>query len=107
MSEILCCTELKPYKPKRVDHELKFSDFMKWTKSSAPIAPATVPDATALPPDASAYVIQVVRQKNFGALEWKRYFRSVIASGVASFIEIAEQDIIEANFEKLNTYVAR
>ncbi|KAL2073709.1 hypothetical protein VTL71DRAFT_11035 [Oculimacula yallundae] len=105
MSGIFCCSSFKPYRPKQLDHESKFSAFMKWSNSSAvatSINPSK-PVTTLL--NSSAYVVQVVRQKNFGALEWKRYFAVVANSGVvADFNEISGQDIIDANFEKLNSY---
>ncbi|PVH81612.1 hypothetical protein DL98DRAFT_354525, partial [Cadophora sp. DSE1049] len=105
MSEIFCCPSLKPYKPKNVDHEPKFSTFMKWASIPASTTSNTVSDTAVPLLDSSTYVVQIVRQKNFGALEWKRYFKSVGASGAkGDFLEITEQDIIDANFEKLNSY---
>lgn len=52
----------------------------------------------------SANVVQVVRQVNFGSLESKRYFVSTPSSaGSVSFREITENDLIQANYEKLNS----
>lgn len=46
--------------------------------------------------------IQVVKQVNFGPLESKRYFFQV-KNG--EFVEVTEQWLVNANFQKLNTYV--
>lgn len=55
--------------------------------------------------DGSEYVVQLIRQQNFGPLESKRYFAS--GSSFGEFMEISEKDIVEANFEKLNSWVLR
>jgi hypothetical protein len=47
------------------------------------------------------FAIQLVRQVNFGPLEAKRYFVPQ-AGQDAGFVEVPEQALIEANFEKLN-----
>ncbi|OBT57455.1 hypothetical protein VE04_02296 [Pseudogymnoascus sp. 24MN13] len=52
--------------------------------------------------DSSTYAIQVVRQVNYGPLESKRYFVSGDGGRGTNFCEITEEDLIEANFEKLN-----
>lgn len=49
------------------------------------------------------FVIQVVRQINFGAIESKRYF--IVDESNDTFLEITEADLIEANYEKLNASV--
>ncbi|RDI86363.1 hypothetical protein Vi05172_g3445 [Venturia inaequalis] len=48
------------------------------------------------------FVIQLVRQINFGAIESKRYF--LIDETNDTFLEVTEADLIEANYEKLNAY---
>lgn len=49
------------------------------------------------------YVIQLVKQVNYGALESKRYFVAIEAEDAEQpFIEATEADLIEANFQKLN-----
>lgn len=50
------------------------------------------------------FAIQLVQQVNYGPLESKRYFVPV-EGNEAEFIEIREQDLIQANFQKLNAYV--
>lgn len=51
-----------------------------------------------------AFIVQFVRQVNFGRLETKRYFMPV--EQVANeFVEIMEDDLLRANFQKLNSYV--
>ena len=50
----------------------------------------------------SPYAVQLVRQVNYGPLEFKRYF--VPAKGKEDeFIEVNEGELIAANFQKLNT----
>ncbi|KIH86489.1 hypothetical protein SPBR_08737 [Sporothrix brasiliensis 5110] len=51
----------------------------------------------------STFVIQLVKQVNYGALESKRYFMPAEGDST-EFVEITEQALIQANFQKLNTY---
>ena len=76
-------------------HEPKFREFISWgayPKDSA------VGELTSTPTD-NVFVIQVVRQVNYGPLESKRYF---LRTGLNEFVEVDEQWLINANFEKLN-----
>ena len=95
MSSIFCCTNIQPYKSQILAHEPKFREFISWgayPKDSA------VGELTSTPTD-NVFVIQVVRQVNFGPLESKRYF---LRTGLNEFVEVDEQWLINANFEKLN-----
>lgn len=56
-------------------------------------------DLVALKPP---YSIQLVRQVNYGPLESKRYFIPVEGSE-NEFAEVVEDDLIQANFKKLNS----
>lgn len=47
------------------------------------------------------FAVQLVRQVNYGPLESKRYFVPN-GSNDGGFIEISEDDLIQANFQKLN-----
>ncbi|KAK8055651.1 hypothetical protein PG993_000878 [Apiospora rasikravindrae] len=49
------------------------------------------------------FAVQLVRQVNYGPLESKRYFAPSSAS-LSEFVEVAEDDLIQANFQKLNSY---
>jgi hypothetical protein len=50
----------------------------------------------------SCFVVQLVRQVNYGPLESKRFF--VKTSGAAvDFSEVTEQDLITANYQKVNS----
>lgn len=51
-----------------------------------------------------SYAVQLVRQVNFGLLESKRYFNPQNTSE-GQYLEVSEQDLIQANFKKLNTLV--
>ena len=48
------------------------------------------------------YAIQLVQQINYGPLESKRYFIPVKAND-DEFTEVVEDDLIHANFQKLNS----
>ena len=50
------------------------------------------------------YVVQVVRQVNYGPLESKRYFAPLEGED-GTFIEVSEDALIQANFQKLNSSV--
>ncbi|KAK8088429.1 MFS multidrug transporter [Apiospora hydei] len=56
-----------------------------------------------LPTGVPPFAIQLVRQVNYGSLESKRYFAPTSASP-SEFVEVAEDDLIQANFQKLNSY---
>ncbi|KAG4442608.1 hypothetical protein IFR05_001938 [Cadophora sp. M221] len=104
MSNIFCCSSIKPYRPRQLDHESKFSAFMKWTSSQSSTASIGASEHQSPSLEKSTYVVQVVRQINFGALEGKRYFE-LGDSGVAEgFVEVTERQLIDANFQKLNSY---
>lgn len=95
MSSIFCCSSIQPYKSRTLTHEPKFRAFMSWAPFPRTSNIGTAPDA-----NSGTLAIQVVRQINFGALESKRYFASCDGE---EFIEVAEQWLIDANYEKLNT----
>ena len=48
------------------------------------------------------YAVQFVQQVNYGSLESKRYFIPDENSS-GDFAEITEQDLIKANYKKLNS----
>jgi len=101
MSSIFCCPNPQAYKNRTLSHEPKFRTFMTWANypKESSIAPAdTAPDVNTV-----TLAIQVVKQVNYGPLESKRYF----AQTADGFVEVNEQWLVGANFEKLNTYVIR
>jgi hypothetical protein len=98
MSSLFCCSGIRPFKSIRTSHDLKFHTFTTWAsfpRSSTVTTPA--PDA---PPTASLFVVQLVRQVNYGPLESKRYF---VMDADESFVEVTEQWLIENNLQKLNS----
>lgn len=100
MPSIFCCSNIQPYKNRTLSHEPKFRAFMTWAefpKESIVTSNEVVPDATNV-----TIATQVVKQVNFGPLESKRYFAQV-KNG--KFVEATEQWLVNANFQKLNTYV--
>jgi hypothetical protein len=50
------------------------------------------------------FVVQLVRQVNYGPLESTRYFAKLDQQG-EPFTEVTEKELIDANFKKLNSYV--
>lgn len=99
MAELFCCQAIKPYRPLRLDHEGKFDRFMQWAKHAS-----SDPSDSFLLNSNMEYAVQLVKQVNFGPKESTRYFAP--AKGDSGFIEITENDLLEANFEKLNSYVS-
>ncbi|KAI1767154.1 hypothetical protein GGR53DRAFT_527361 [Hypoxylon sp. FL1150] len=109
MSPLFCCGSIQPFKPGYLSHETKFSTFMGWAgfPKESSLAAASDEDnrngRTALTVLEPKYVVQLVRQVNYGPLESTRYFALVDGQDEA-FIEVTERDLIEANFQKLNSY---
>lgn len=99
MASLFCCSSIQPYRPQRLDHEPKFTSFMSWAKSHPGEASSS---ESGLSDENPLYAVQLVRQVNFGALESKRYF--VPLSGQSdSYKEVSEKDLIQNNFQKLNS----
>lgn len=103
MSSLFCCSSIEGYRPQYLQHEDKFTTFMRW--AGYPKTSSTKIDggATDLDTLGTAYVVQLVQQVNYGPLESRRYFAFVRDSG--EFIEVVEDDLVKANFQKLNSYV--
>lgn len=98
MAELFCCLAIKPYRPQRLDHEAKFDRFMQWAKHAS-----SVPSDSFHINSNLEYAVQLVKQVNFGPQESIRYFAP--ANSDSGFIEITENNLLEANFEKLNSCV--
>jgi len=102
---IFCCGSISPYRPRPLDHEAKFTTFTGWAQRQESSPPPPSPDNDSTPTVQSApFAIQLVRQVNYGPQESVRYF--VPASGDrgnSDFVEVTESDLIEGNFEKLNS----
>ena len=103
-SPLFCCASIEPYRPQRLDHEPKFTQFLTWAAfpREASIEPSLANPDDDWTRDCPPFAVQLVKQVNFGALESKRYF---IPNHPVDFIEVPEKKLIEANFQKLNTYV--
>lgn len=104
MSALLCCESLRPYKVLRTDHEVRFTQFMAWANDGQPIVieETSKIDSSIRTP---LYAIQLVRQVNYGPLESKRYFVN-FADRTHSYVEVAEDFLIQCNFQKVNSYGA-
>jgi hypothetical protein len=101
MSVLFCCSSISPYRPRLLEHEAKFRAFMSWAslhKSSVAIG-----DGSASTVNCASYAVQLVRQVNYGPQESIRYF--VPSKDSSDFTETTEDNLIESNFEKLNSYL--
>ncbi|KAI4651546.1 uncharacterized protein J4E79_009026 [Alternaria viburni] len=99
MSSIFCCANTQGYRNRILSHEPKFKTFMAWAtypKESDIMSSDTAPSATDI-----TFAIQVVKQTNYGPLDSKRYF---VTGSDGAFVEVTEQWLVDANFEKLNTF---
>ncbi|RFU81466.1 mfs multidrug transporter [Trichoderma arundinaceum] len=97
MPAVFCCSSIKPYRPQRLDHEVKFNQFMNWAHFASP-----APSNDSSPLNTATYAVQLVKQVNYGPQESIRYFTP--DSNALGFVEVTENDLLEANFEKLNSY---
>ncbi|WZH45367.1 uncharacterized protein QYS62_006420 [Fusarium acuminatum] len=100
MSSLFCCGSIEPYRSQYLSHQSKFNNFMAW--ASFPRESATEADVN-MSNAAPTFAVQLVRQVNFDPLEPKRYFIPADTTE-AGFFEITEADLIQANFQKVNTY---
>lgn len=98
-TQIFCCSGIVPYRPQYLSHESKFNSFIAWAAFPRESNTGSVKD---LDMNTVSFAVQLVRQVNFGRLESKRYFAPVQATENV-FAEMQEEDLIQANFEKLNT----
>ncbi|OJD36007.1 mfs multidrug transporter [Diplodia corticola] len=106
MSTLFCCPDTRPYRPRALSHEPKFTVFMKWAafprEATAQSAGEQDDKLAAL---GYPHVIQLVKQVNFGPLEAKRYFAATNKGDEEdAFVEVTESDLIAANYKKLNAY---
>ncbi|KFZ00470.1 hypothetical protein V500_01053 [Pseudogymnoascus sp. VKM F-4518 (FW-2643)] len=102
---VFCCSNLQPYRPKTLDLEPKFIDFISWAKwaSLGTSCAAGKPSDTQGATEHYPYAVQLVRQVNYGPLESKRYFVPEDNSA-RDFVEVTADDLVDANFEKVNSY---
>ncbi|KAM0243090.1 hypothetical protein ACHAP5_006971 [Fusarium lateritium] len=100
MSSLFCCSSVEPYRSQYLSHQSKFNNFMAWASFPTESSPEGDVNMSNIVP---SFAVQLVRQVNFGPLESKRYFipSNSIEGG---FLEITEADLIQANFQKVNTY---
>lgn len=99
MSNILCCSSIRLYRPRQLDHEAKFRAFMSWAGlQTASLVPTDGCSAASSAP----YAIQLVRQINYGPQESIRYF--IPAGNGSNFMEATEDNLLMSNFEKVNSY---
>lgn len=94
MSYILCCPNDQAYKSQILGHESEFRQFLSWgryPKQSSVGGTVEMTDNT--------HVVQVIRQINYGLLEFKRYF---LKTNSGTFVEVDEKWLINAKFQKQN-----
>ncbi|KAG5791048.1 hypothetical protein H9Q69_009891 [Fusarium xylarioides] len=101
MSSLFCCDAIESYRSQYLSHQSKFNNFMSW--GSFPRQSTLDEIQHNLSQLNPSYAVQLVRQVNFGPLESKRYFIPQDLSE-GQYTEVFEQDLIQANFKKANTY---
>jgi hypothetical protein len=99
MDSVFCCASIQPYRSQNLSHGAKFIAFIKQATSPSTPTPPKLENALG---DSTPYLIQVVCQIKFGPIEWKKYFARLKDS--KNSIEVSEDDLINANFRKLNLY---
>jgi len=89
----------------RIDTEAKFDAFLNWARASETASVSSLPNASDYLAinGSSCFVIQLVRQVNYGPLESKRLFAKTAYPDMG-FGEVTEQDLIQANYQKVNSY---
>ncbi|KAM3558131.1 hypothetical protein MY1884_004151 [Beauveria asiatica] len=97
-TSIFCCAAIAPYRPQRLMHEDKFDSFCNW---AAFPKQSRVESASGTKLPSAGFAVQLVRQVNYGPLESKRYF---IPWPENTFAEVDEDELIQGNFAKVNTY---
>ena len=104
MDSIFCCSSIEPFRPQIIETEAKFNMFLNWARTSEANSLNTIPNVPEIlsSNNNSCFVVQLVRQVNYGPLESKRYFVKTPIMG-AAFTEVTEQDLINANYEKVNS----
>ncbi len=78
--------------------------FLNWARTGEANSSNTSPNVTEILSSKNhpCFVVQLVHQVNYGPLESKRYFAKTPGMG-AAFTEVTEQDLINANYEKVNS----
>lgn len=99
MAPCFCCGAIQPYRPQRLDHEAKFTGFMRWAQ---PWAGDEAITGLAFSNGTPNYAVQLVCQVNYGPIESKRYFVPAPEQG-DGYVEATERELIENNFQKLNS----
>lgn len=108
-----CCDNIKPYpRASRTDHDGKFNPYIKvasdTTAKDSKTSTAGSTDSNQ-PADQYPYIIQFVKQVNYGPVVFRRFFAPAASTNSSEseskrYIELAEEDLIAANFIKVNTY---
>eukprot|EP01053_Blabericola_migrator_P009397 Blabericola_migrator_1__9396@NODE_5073_length_882_cov_216_202454_g3211_i0_p1_GENE_NODE_5073_length_882_cov_216_202454_g3211_i0NODE_5073_length_882_cov_216_202454_g3211_i0_p1_ORF_typecomplete_len149_score16_76_NODE_5073_length_882_cov_216_202454_g3211_i036449 len=96
--DLFCCKSIAPYRPQHLTQEAKFNSFLSWAKSiGGPVEMAKLQDVQ------SPFVVQLVRQVNFGPVESKRYF-ACIDQALKRFVEVPEEELRLSKLTKINTF---
>ncbi len=104
MDSLFCCSSIEPFRPRIIDNEGKFKNFTNWARACGTILVPTIPNSSDYLSvnSGSCFVVQLVRQVNYGPLESKRFFAKTIGTD-AQFSEVTEKDLIAANYQKVNS----
>ncbi|KAE8144037.1 hypothetical protein BDV38DRAFT_232645 [Aspergillus pseudotamarii] len=101
LTPIFCCPHITPYRPRILDQESKFNEFLEWARLTITSEVPSDYDTSSPEPE---YAVQLVKQVNYGPLESRRYFIPRRDLREVGFIEVSDQWLIDNNFEKLNSY---
>ena len=99
---VFCCSYLQPYRSETLDREAKSTDFISWAKRASLSTSSATGNTTPCGTELYPYAVEVVRQVNYGPLESKRYFVPENSPG-RDFVEVTADDLVDADFEKMNS----
>lgn len=86
---VFCCSSYRPYRPTHTDEENKFDTFLTWLQDRGSSTSAS-----------RNYVIQAIKQVNFGPVQEIRYFWRT----PDGFEEVTEAFVKYGGLTKKNTY---
>ncbi|KFZ16422.1 hypothetical protein V501_02237 [Pseudogymnoascus sp. VKM F-4519 (FW-2642)] len=85
---VFCGSNLQPYRPKSLDHEPKFTDYISWAKRAS-LGTSCAAEKSSDTPGATEHYPYAVQLDN----------------PARDFLEITADDLVDANFEKVNSHL--
>ncbi|KAL4244108.1 hypothetical protein ABKN59_010734 [Abortiporus biennis] len=103
MSTLFCCTAREQYKPRTVVHESTLNSFVKWSKfpkqSICESDEATLRELN----QNVDYVIELLRQIDFGSEESRRYFL-VMKGPDEPFVEVMKEFVDAEGYKEAKSF---